>query len=495
MGGGRDGAAVKLALWAQRRAHLAPAPVRAAASGLMRRLGRSRTGMVEPLGDWTVPLVLGRPGGDIEALRPSAVNGSVPAARGPSVPTGPRLRCVVATGMLDVGGAEEFVAFLAHGLPRYGLDTTVVYSDTRLPGQPGEGGRVARALAAAGVSTVELSGATAADWFRANRPDVISTHYAPGWLLDAALDAGVPWVETLHDGMHSFHNRETIADERRRAPRMYAQVAVSDLVRRQYLARDPEFPADRFVTVPNGVDPARVALVDRARVRAALGLTDEFLFLCLARYSVQKNGYGLVTAFAEVAREHPKAHLLMAGRADDAVYFTQTRQLAESLPCADRIHLRSHCANPAGLLVAADAFVLDSFFEGWSLASMEALASGTPVVLSEVGGAREQVTGGDEECGYLVANPGGPAELVDWPRISAQRFQPQENRAAFAAAMSTMVRERHHWAVRRERLRAGSLARFSADICLGRHAGVLRAAALGEPVPDYSAGAGVTAVG
>ena len=54
--------------------------------------------------------------------------------------------------------------------------------------------------------------------------------------------------------------------------------------------------------------------------------------------------------------------------------------------------------HPPHLLAAADGFVLDSFFEGWSLASMEALFAGVPMVLSEVGGAREQI-GDDPSVG------------------------------------------------------------------------------------------------
>lgn len=488
--------ALRLVLWAQRRAHVVPAPARAIASNVVRRLGRQRAGTVEPTEDWSIPLVGAKSRGNVESLHPSA---AVPSGRSTSVIRTDRgrsvgrhaLRCVIATGMLDVGGAEEFVAFLGRRLPGHGFETVVTYSDTRLPGQRGEGGRVARMLASEGVPTVELSPERCMAWLREHRPDVISTHYAPDWLLEAAIALGIPWVETLHDGMHSFLNRNSMEDERRRALRMSAQVAVSDLVRRQYMARNPSFPIDKFVTIPNGVDPARVAPVDRGQARAALGLTDEFLFVSLARYTVQKNAYGLVSAFGDVARQHPDAHLLVAGRADDPIYFTQTHQLARSLPFAERVHLRGHCANPAALLAAADAFVLDSFFEGWSLASMEALATGTPVVLSDVGGAREQVTGGAVPSGYLVANPGGAAELVDWVGISELRFRPQTNREEFARSMSAMVQDRVRWAESRDRLRDEAMIRFSADVCLARHAGVLRAAALGEPVPDYFSELGV----
>ncbi|MEV6813629.1 glycosyltransferase [Micromonospora sp. NPDC051296] len=391
------------------------------------------------------------------------------------------VRCAIAASVLDVGGAEEVAAFLARRLPSHGFETVVVYSGTRLPGQEGEGGRLARALAAEGVATQLLTPAEAATWMRSWQPDVISAHNADNWLLDVAAELGVPWVETLHD-MHRLYHPDSWVPERRRARHISAQVAVSDLVRQQYLARNPTYPGDRLVTVPNGVDGSRVRLVDREQARVALGLTEEFLFVSLARYCLQKNTFGLVTAFAEVAGEHPEAHLLIAGRAnDDLLYYEQTRQLAASLPAAERIHLRGHCANPLALLAAADAFVLDSFFEGWSLASMEALAAGVPVVLTDVGGAREQLGGGQR--GHLVANPAGKAELVDWQVINDLRYRAQENRAELASAMSSMVRERAAWAASRQHLRDEAISLFSPDESLAGHAQVLRAVALDEPLP------------
>ncbi|MEW2381352.1 glycosyltransferase [Micromonospora sp. NPDC047707] len=474
--------ALRLALWAQRQAHVVPAPLRRLGGRTLRRLTSSDAGTAGPSEDWSVPLVPGAAVGDLETLRPVAGDSRPASPRPAAASAGSRrVRCAIAASVLDVGGAEEVAAFLARRLPSHNFETVVVYSGTRLPGQEGEGGRLARALAAEGVATQLLTPVDAAVWMRSWQPDVISAHNADDWLLDVAAELGVPWVETLHD-MHRLYHPHAWEPERQRAQRISAQIAVSELVRQQYLARNPAYPGDRVVTVPNGVDASRVLLVDRAQARAALGLTDEFLFVSLARYCLQKNTFGLVTAFAEVAAEHPEAHLLVAGRAnDDLLYYEQTRQLAASLPSADRIHLRGHCANPLALLAAADAFVFDSFFEGWSLASMEALAAGVPVVMTDVGGAREQLA--DGRRGYVVANPAGKAELVDWPVINDLRYRPQENRAELVAAMSSMVRERTAWAAARQRLRDEAIRLFSPDASLAGHANVLRAVAFGEPLP------------
>ncbi|GIH11009.1 hypothetical protein Rhe02_90760 [Rhizocola hellebori] len=450
----------------------------------LRRLARRAMSVVDsdgrsagPSENWSQPLIAGRDGADLQALprtiAPTAVAESVAASTA-------TVRCVVAIEVLDVGGMDEMAAFLGRRLPEFGIQTTVVYHSGQQEGSTGEVGRLVRALTDAGVDLQRLKPETAQDFLATHRPDVISAHGAPGWLLDAAVAVGVPWVETLH-GMHHFLHRDSWAPEQERSKGIAAQIAVSEMVRRQYLACVPTFPADRLVTIPNGVDEHRITTVDRAAARAALGLRDEVLLLSLARFGLQKNTYGLLSAFAKAAR--PDTHLLIAGRADDRLYYEQVRHYADSLPCADRIHLRGHCSNPTALLAAADVFVLDSFFEGWSLASMEALVTGLPVVMTDVGGAREQLDGPGR--GVLVANPAGDAERLDWDIISDLRFRPQPNEDELVKALSTVLDGVPGFAARREQLAAESRAAFPATLCLQRHAEVLRAVARKEPLPHF----------
>jgi glycosyltransferase involved in cell wall biosynthesis len=456
-------------LWAQRNSWRLPRSVRRAGRKLI--VGApSSWESDEIVDDWSKPLV------------PHNANFApvVPKLHFPGPPdiqptellaSARHAHCLIVTRALDAGGLDEFVAFLARRLPVLGFRVTVMCTPTSSePNMSAYSGQLCTALKREGTSVLVTSPSQGRQWLVANHPDVISAHDPPDWILEQALSAGIPIVETLHGvptPISTDWSREVT-----RSTFITSFVAVSELVRRQYLKGNRSFPEDRIVTIPNAFNDTHRPFCDRAVARAWLGLKNEFLFLTLGRHSVQKNAYGLVQAFSEVAQGDLNAHLLIAGRLDDHTYTSQVRALREELSTKRRIHLRHSFASPSVLLAAADCFVLDSFFEGWPLASMEALSAGLPVILSEVGGAREQV-GTDGSRGFVIGNPLGSAESPSWESASLMRFKPQPNREELVAAMKSVIAQRDRWSAARRYLAEDSRQRFSAAICAKRHAEAL----------------------
>jgi len=410
--------------------------------------------------------------------------GSLVATQDVSAGRAPKT-CMLVTSTLDVGGTEEVVAFLARNLPRQGFSTIVLHTTPKGAANGVPHGRLGKALAHEGIETVALDPYEGRKWIENRKPDVISAHYPPLWVLEAAVKLSIPCIETLH-GMHLLFDTNW-SQEAERSKRLARIVSVSELLREQYLKGNPHFPSDRIVTIPNGVDLNRRPLRQREAARASLGIKEEFLFVSLGRHCMQKNSYGLVSAFEEVAAQHRDAHLVIAGRVDDPAYFLQVQRLRDSLKCRERVHLRDNIADPERLLAAADAFVLNSFFEGWALASMEALCAGLPVVVSDVGGAREQVGSSEQGRGYLVPNPIGDSGKINWNTMREARFQRQFNRGALISAMNSLVSERSAWLGARERLIRESAARFHPDVCLAGHALVLRDV-IRKPLANFDLG-------
>ncbi len=389
---------------------------------------------------------------------------------------------------MDVGGVEEVVAFLARRLPPLGVQTAVLLTGSAGAASRQPAGRTACALKSDGIEVCEVATNQAVDWIRKWQPDVISGHGDPVWAADAARELGIPYVDNLHS-MNGVIGRDwRWHSEAARRGYLAAVVAVSGLLRKQHLAVNPEFPAERIVTIPNGVDDRR-SLRNREAARDSLGIGDEYLLLSMGRYCMQKNIYGLISAFSDLARTHPAAHLVVAGNVDEPLYYRRVHQLHAALPHRERIHLRDHFDAPTQLLAAADGFVLDSFFEGWPLASMEALSAGLPVVITDVSGAREQI-GDDPARGYVVANPLGDP-LADWSAYAAARYQPQANREELAAAMDRLISDKDQYRRNRRQLAAESALRFSADRWAERHAAVLRRAAAAVSPARQAEGVGV----
>lgn len=440
------------------------------------QLSRAVSLDMAPVADWTKPLIPDDTSGRIQWPDPvsadAAYPGSPPRRRGQGSAD---VRCLIVTETLDAGGLDEVVGFLARGLPQFGLSVAILHAPT-------DGvrplGRLGQVLRKEGIEIDTVSRENCESWIRDWKPDVLSIHGAPNWVLEAAARCSVPAIETLH-GMHNEFNAAT-SEVAGRRQLLAGLVSVSEMVRRQYLAIHGSCDPASVVTIPNGVPAHRQQAMPREQARKILGLHDEYLFLSLSRHCIQKNTYGLAAAFSRVAGTVPQAHLLICGRPDDTAYAGQVAGLKGKMQNGDRLHLRDHSPHPRLLLSAADGFVLDSFFEGWALSSMEALVAGVPVIISDVGGAVEQLTD-RPEWGRLVPNPLGNPLEVDWESMTAARFQRQTNQDELVEAMISFTRDEMPDRTRGS-FAAEAAERFDGALCLRRHAGVLKAAAVGEPI-------------
>ncbi|WP_404439345.1 glycosyltransferase family 4 protein [Microbacterium aerolatum] len=344
--------------------------------------------------------------------------------------------CVLAADSLDVGGIGSVIEALALGLSDHGIRPIVLCPD--------DGERAAQ-LRDCGVEvllaedeTTAIAALAAAD------PDVIQLHSAPPSLERAAIASGKPLVPVMHNTeIHFTRARWSRFDDL--MARSFAGVAVSETVgdfHRRNLGS-----AASIVVVPNGApappapqpDDRRIA---RERLSALLGLDigADVVFLCLARYDAQKNTAGLVAAFGEAAATAPTpVRMVWAGDPSDWAEVRRAGALRRSGPAADRVHLLGN-SDARALLAAADAFVLDSFFEGWPMAATEAAAFGLPLLLSDVGGARELVARDPERC-VLIPNATGEAGRVSDARVRRARWRSrcQPNAADLQTAVARIA--------------------------------------------------------
>ncbi len=162
-------------------------------------------------------------------------------------------------------------------------------------------------------------------------------------------------------------------------------------------------PRDKIAVHYTGLDRDRFRPLDhtqlRPRIAGQLDLPLAFTEPLLVSVGalIPRKGQELVI---RALQGLPDARLLLVGKGPDEAML---RALAAELGVSERVHflgLLDHDMLPL-VLSACDAMVLPSASEGLANAWVEALACGTPLVITDVGGARELVT--DPVAGLLVA--------------------------------------------------------------------------------------------
>jgi glycosyltransferase involved in cell wall biosynthesis len=168
-------------------------------------------------------------------------------------------------------------------------------------------------------------------------------------------------------------------------------------------------PAEpRIVSIPNGVPVPPVPWQRRPDWRASPRAA------FVGRLAPEKGLDTLIAAWPSVRAEHPDARLLLIGEGPQRPALeAQARALGLTLGPGQAVELPGVAANPTAALRDADLFVLPSREEGMSIALLEAMALGIPLVASSIPGNRRIVS--DFKHGRLTPpdDPQGLARVIN----------------------------------------------------------------------------------
>jgi glycosyltransferase involved in cell wall biosynthesis len=187
----------------------------------------------------------------------------------------------------------------------------------------------------------------------------------------------------------------------------------------EHLRRYERFPVSKVKVIPNGVDTNRFRpnSEQRCLVRKSLGLPAHCpLIGIVAALRPEKNHGLLVRSAVRILTEHPESHFLIIG---DGTERTHIENLIRELGLQHRFHLLGNRSDTPQLLAALDVFTLCSLNEANPVSILEALATGIPVVSTNVGSISETVI--NEVTGLLV---------------------PSENACALSRAISSLLHDR-----------------------------------------------------
>ena len=186
-------------------------------------------------------------------------------------------------------------------------------------------------------------------------------------------------------------------------------IAVSEDVKTAIVNEIGPRAANKTTVICNSVDVRRYQVNgDRAAVRQALGLPEHAQVMAVvATFKTQKGHRYLIEAAAPVIARHPGLHILFIG---DGELREQLQAQTRAAGLEQHIHFLGSRHDVPELLAASDSFVLPSLWEGLSMALVEAMAAGLPVIATDVSGTNQVMLNG--ETGLLVP-PGNPQALTE----------------------------------------------------------------------------------
>jgi len=346
-----------------------------------------------------------------------------------------------------VGGPQIRLIQILQGL-RGELVTSIMAMDgnlaaaARISGQqvnllpaPREGNGLSKALAIANL-------------LRRMKPDLVATY---NWgAMDAVVGVKLAGVCPFIHGEDGFGPDETLALKRRRilARRLLLRSAYRTVVPSRNLeaiARD-QFGLDpkKVTYIPNGVDVARFAPGQNLEYRRARGISDDcVLFGFVGQLRKEKNLTLLLRAFAAVSEPHWR--LAIVG---DGPCFVELKQLASELAISPRVHFDGGMEDPSACFRAFDVFAMSSMTEQMPISLLEAMASGLPALVTDVG-----------DCRQILS--------AEFPQVVSSG-----DLSAYGRAMRQFASS---WEARREsgrKNRARCVTEFAEDIMIRRYAGL-----------------------
>jgi glycosyltransferase involved in cell wall biosynthesis len=224
-----------------------------------------------------------------------------------------------------------------------------------------------------------------------------------GWLANVPIVITSRRNTNIGGNAREFINRWTSCLDQK-------VIAVSEAARQAEIFR-AGVPAEKVITIYNGIDPAPYQITDHrvaARLRQSLGIPANSLLIgTVSRLHPQKGIDCLLSALLPVRERFPEVRLLLAGDGELRPVL-QTR--AVELGLAETVIFTGMRTDIPEFLAALDLFVLPSLWEGLPNVLLEAMAARKAIVATAVGGTTELIRHG--ENGLLVP-PQDTAGLSD----------------------------------------------------------------------------------
>lgn len=265
--------------------------------------------------------------------------------------------------------------------------------------------------------------------FREIRPSVV--HSRNIGCLEAQIPAWLAGVPCRVHGEHGWDvsdpdgsNRKYRWLRRLHAPLVHRFIALSRELE-DYLVRRVGIAAAKVCRIYNGVDDTRFHPGPGTALAEGFTAADSVVFGTVGRMHGVKDQVNLCQAFILLCQQNPvlapRMRLVLVG---DGPLREACRDLLDAAGLGAQAWLPGNQDQVAELMRAFDVFVLPSQAEGISNTILEAMASGLPVIATDVGGNRELVQDGQTGCLVPANDPQAMAQ-----QMAAYAADPQRRAA------------------------------------------------------------------
>lgn len=272
--------------------------------------------------------------------------------------------------------------------------------------------------------------------FQKHEIDIVHTqsHIAGFWGRVSTIGSDIRVISTEQNTHQRYRNFTGLMNGVT-LPMANEVVCVSDSTRESFFSWEKWLLRRRKVhTIHNAVDTNHYANLSRDRapeLRQELGLNSSDIVLGnVARMDTQKNQHHMIREFASIAGDFPNAKLLVIGRGHLG---DSLQNLIDRLGVGDQVNLVGPRTDMDDVYRMLDVFMLPSLYEGFSVALLEAMAAGLPVVCSNI----PQITEATAEAAIAV-DPREVGVLADAIR---QMLQGEDVRREYGLAAKRRAAE------------------------------------------------------
>lgn len=278
--------------------------------------------------------------------------------------------------------------------------------------------------------------------------DVIHAH---DWLVAYAAKTlknsyDTPIVSTIH-ATESGRN-SGIHDETQRyindTEWMLTYESTEVIVNSNYMKRELQslfgLPFEKINVVPNGINVNMFSGIERDYdFRRQYALDNEKIILFMGRLVYEKGVQHLISAMPKILAGYHDAKLVIAGKGG---MIDELKAQVNSMGISNKVYFTGYMDSKqvCKIYKCADVSVFPSTYEPFGIVALEAMLSGTPVVVSDIGGLNEIVTHGENGMKSYAGNQNSIAdsilELLYNPQLAQEVVKKAKN----------MVKNEYNWA-------------------------------------------------